>query len=89
MIKGNNNNNSYKFMCVTMVDPAVGILEIEEIPTLLSINDKGTTDEVFDKKSACMSRMIFKNRLCWNHGPGHVICHNSKKLKIHFAALCN
>ena len=33
-----NNNISYKFMFVTMVDPSKGVLEIEEILTVVSVD---------------------------------------------------
>ena len=31
---------SYKFMCVTMADPAKNVLELEEIPTVVSMDKK-------------------------------------------------
>ena len=46
------NNLSQKFICVTMVDPAMSVLEIEEIPTVVSVHKKVTTNEVVDKMSA-------------------------------------
>ena len=44
-----NNNISYKFMCVTTVHPAIGVFEVELIPTVFSVNIKVTINEVFDK----------------------------------------
>ena len=32
-------------MCVTMVDPETIILEIDKIPTIVSMDRKGTTNE--------------------------------------------
>ena len=32
-----NDNKSYKFMCVTMDDPAMGMLEIEDFLTVVSL----------------------------------------------------
>ena len=31
-------------MCVTVVDPALGILEIEEMPTIVGVDRIGTKD---------------------------------------------
>ena len=42
MLKGNN-NMSYKFMGVTVVDPVMGVLEIEEIPTVVEWTKKVPT----------------------------------------------
>ena len=35
-----NNDISYKYTCIIMVDPAMGMLDIEEIPTLVDVNTK-------------------------------------------------
>ena len=34
-------------LCVIMVDPAMSMLEIEEIPTIVNMDKKGTTNKVF------------------------------------------
>ena len=39
MVKGNNNMN-YEFMGVTLVDPATGTLETEEILVVVSVDKK-------------------------------------------------
>ena len=36
---------------LNIVNSAMGILEIEEVPAVVRIDKKGTTDEVFDKTS--------------------------------------
>ena len=47
-------------MCITMVDCAIGILEIEEIPTIVIVNNEGATNNVFDKISAHKGRNVYK-----------------------------
>ena len=53
-----NNNISYKFMCITIAYPAMGMLEIEEIPTIVSLDKMITTHGFFDKMSAQISRYL-------------------------------
>ena len=43
-----------------MVDPAVGILEIEEILNAVSMDSAATTKIVFEKTSSCITRIIYK-----------------------------
>ena len=47
-------------MFVTMVDSAIAMLEIGEIPTVISVNKKDTTDKVFNTMSAQISRFVYK-----------------------------
>ena len=39
-------------MFVVMVDPSMGMLEIEEVVAVVSVDQNDTTQEVFDKSSA-------------------------------------
>ena len=57
-LKGN--SNRIYFMFVTMVDSAIAMLEIGEIPTVISVNKKDTTDKVFNTMSAQISRFVYK-----------------------------
>ena len=50
---------SNKFMCVTTVDPAMGMLEIKEILTAVMKYKNGITIEVFDKIHAKISRLVY------------------------------
>ena len=54
MLKGNS-NISYEFMCITIVDSAMGMKEIGKIPIGVSLDKIGTTDAVFDKMCAKIS----------------------------------
>ena len=47
-----NDDVYYELMCVIMVDPATSMLEMEEIPTVVSVNKKCILDKVFDGMSA-------------------------------------
>ena len=58
-LKGTN-NISYKVMCITSVDPATCMFEIEEIPTIISSNKKGVINKVFDKTSTQIGRLVYK-----------------------------
>ena len=53
MLKGNI-SNSCELMCVTMTDPAMVILEIEEIFAIVSVNIKGMANVITDKTSKIM-----------------------------------
>ena len=46
-LKGNNNNISCKFFII--VDPPMGTLKIDDIPTVVSMDEKDTTNKVFDE----------------------------------------
>ena len=50
-------------VCVTIVDPAMDIFEIEEIPTIVDVDSKGTINKISDKKSTHISRIAYKELL--------------------------
>ena len=52
-----------------MVDQAMGILKIEEIPTVIRMSHKGTMDNVFDKTSSYTSMIVYEALLCQNFYP--------------------
>ena len=62
--------------CVTLVDPAIGILNTEEIPIIFSMDKKDTTNEVFNKMSAQTSRLNYKAWLSHYPQPLYVINDN-------------
>ena len=74
-------------MCVTAIDLAACMLEIEKIDTLVRFDKTGTIDEAFNKKSAQISRLFYKAWL--NHFPQarYIIYDNGDKFKLHFATL--
>ena len=45
-------------MHVNIVLPAMGVSEIEEIPSVVSMHNKDTTDDTFDKMCAQVSRLV-------------------------------
>ena len=47
-------------MYVTIVDSAKGMLEIKEIPTVVSVRKRGTTNEVFDKMHAQIMTLVYE-----------------------------
>ena len=85
MLKGNNN---IKFMCVTMVDPTMDMLEIEETPTVVSMDKRDTTNKIFNKTSAETCRLVYKAQLSHYPQLRFIIYDNGSKFKLHFI-LCN
>ena len=59
MLKGNN-NLSYNFICVSIVDPVVDMLEIEQILTAVSVDEKGIINKSSDKMFVQTSRLVYK-----------------------------
>ncbi len=87
-------------MCLTMIDPATSWFEIVEPPTVkvtVPKGDKGkkatcldyTKDaEIFDKRSAQISNLVYK---CWFSRCLHchyMIYYNGTEFKLHFCDLC-
>ena len=66
--------------------PAIGILKIEEIPTLISIDKKS---QVFDKTSAQMNKLVYKAWLSCYPWLRYIIYNDSSKFKVQFATPCN
>ena len=54
-------------MCITMVDLAMGMWKIEEIPTVVSMDKKASTSEVFDETSIQTRRLV--HEACLIHYP--------------------
>ena len=88
MLKGNN-NITYKVMHFTTIGPAKDMLDIEEIPTIVRMDNKGTTNELFDKMSSDISRLVYKALLSHYTHSRKTIYGNGRKFKSLFAILCD
>ena len=87
------------FMCMTMIDPATGWFEVEELPTVEVFrkskrkDENGVTvevevaDEIFDKTSAQISRIFNRTWLSRYPRPRRVICDNGSEFKADFIGL--
>lgn len=82
------------FMCMTMIDPASGWFEMDELPVCEVFREgkkEGSTviipDEVFDKTAAQCSRILNKTWLSRYPRPKQVICDNGSEFKGDFAEL--
>ena len=45
-------------MCFTMVNPAISVLEVKEIPTVVYVDKTGTTNEIFDSIYTYITRLV-------------------------------
>jgi hypothetical protein len=82
-------------MALTMIVPASSWFMIAELPVINQlgrqiVNGKEllTADEIFEKTSDCIARLVNKTWLCrypWCH---HLIYNNRSKFKLHFEYLC-
>ncbi len=82
-------------MALTMIDPASSWLEIVEIPTITrvtakKVNGKERTieEEIFDKLSDRISRLVNKIWLCRYPRCRYLIYDNGSEFKLHFESLC-
>ena len=75
-------------MCANMVDPAVGILEIEEIPTMLEWTtmgpQKGLLQDIFSYQQDCVC-----NVLAPTSPPKCIVDDNGSKFKLDFTVICD
>ena len=62
-------------MWLTIVDPATGILQIKEIPALVSMDKTGFIHEVFDVTEPT-SRPVYEAWLCHCPQPRYIIYNN-------------
>jgi hypothetical protein len=87
---------SIDFMALTMIDPASSWLEVVELPTITrvttkKVNGKERTieEEIFDKSSDQISRLVHKIWLCRYPRCRYLIYDNGSEFKLHFETLCN
>ena len=64
-------------MCVTMIDPAIGMLEMEEI----AIGQKGTTNKVLDKTSMKICTLFYRALLSSYQQVRYAIYYNESMFK--------
>jgi len=85
---------SIDFMALTMIDPASSWLKVVEFPmitrlTTKKVNGKERTfeEEIFDKSSDRISRLVNKIWLCRYPRCCYLIYDNGLELKLHFETL--
>jgi hypothetical protein len=81
-------------MALTMINPALSWLEIAELPVVeqlrqQTVNGKELliTDEIFDKTSERIAKLVNKTWMCRYPQCCHLIYNNVSELKIHFEYL--
>ena len=84
------------FMALTMINPAPSWFEVVELPTITQVmtnkvNGKERTieEEIFDKLSDRIARLVNKIWLCRYPRCRYVIYDNGSEFKLHFETLCN
>ncbi len=88
-------NLQIDFMGPTMIDPTSSWFEIAELPVVgwlhwQTVNDKELlkADEIFDKTSEHIAKLVNKTWLCRYPRCCHLIYNNPSKFKLHFEYLC-
>jgi hypothetical protein len=83
------------FMALTMIDPASSCFETAELPVVeqlcrQTVNGKELliADEIFDKTSERIAKLVNKTWLCRYPQCHHLIYHNGSEFKLHFEYLC-
>ena len=75
------------FMCLTMINPATSSFEIVELPTTsikCIYKGKETTEIIFDKTSAQISKIFNRQWLSRYPRPKHIVYDNGSEFKLHF-----
>jgi hypothetical protein len=82
-------------MALTMIDPASSWFEIAGLPVVeqlrqQTVNSKELliADEIFDKTSECIAKLVNKTWLCRYPRCCHLIHDNRSEFKLHFKYLC-
>ncbi len=82
-------------MALTMINPASSWFEIAELPIVewlrqQTVNGKELliADEIFDKTSECIAKLVNKTWLCRYPQCFSLIYDNGSELKLHFEYLC-
>ncbi len=90
-----NDNSQIDFMALTMIDPASSWFEIGELPVVermcrQTVNNKELliADEIFDKTSECIAKLVNKTWLCRYPRCCYLIYDNGSEFKLHFEYLC-
>jgi len=87
---------SIDFTALTMINPASSWFEFVELPTIYRLitkkeNSKERTieEEIFDKSSDRISRLVNKIWLCRYLRCRYLIYDNGFEFKLHFETLCH
>jgi hypothetical protein len=82
-------------MALTMIDPSFSWFKIVELPVVeqlhrQTVNGKELliADEIFDKTSERIAKLVNKIWMCRYSRCHHLIYHNGSKFKLHFEYLC-
>jgi hypothetical protein len=83
-------------MALTMIDPASSWFEIAELPIVeqlcrQTVNGKELliADEIFDKTSECIAKLVNKTWLCTYPRCQNLIYNSGSEFKLHFDYLCD
>jgi hypothetical protein len=89
-------NSQIDFMALTMIDPASSWFKIAELPVVeqlrpQTVNGKELliADEIFDKTSERIAKLVYKTWLCRYPRCCHLIYDNGSEFKLHFEYLCD
>ncbi len=88
-------NSQIDFVALTMINPASSWFEIAELPVVKqlhwqTVNGKELliADEIFDKTSERIAKIVNKTWLCRYLRCHHLIYNNRSEFKLHFKYLC-
>ena len=70
-----------------MIDPAMGMLEIKDIPAKVRVDKRGTSNEFFNKTFTKISIIVYLSGCANAPNPG-IIDDNYCKIELHFIE-CN
>jgi hypothetical protein len=93
-LKGKN-NLQIDFMALTMINPASSWFKIAELPVVEQLSQQTVNgkelliaDEIFDKTSEHLAKLVNKTWLCRYPQCCHLIYNNGSEFKLHFVYLC-
>jgi hypothetical protein len=82
-------------MALTMINPASSWFKIAELPVVERLRQQTvdgkellTADEIFDKTSEHIAKLVNKTWLCRYPQCRHLIYNNGSEFKLHFKCLC-
>jgi hypothetical protein len=82
-------------MALTMIDLASSWFKIAELPIVKQLHQQTVNgkelliaDEIFDKTSECIAKLVNKTWLCRYPRCCHLIYDNESEFKLHFKYLC-
>jgi hypothetical protein len=82
-------------MALTMINPASSLFKIAELPVVKQLRQQTVNgkelliaDDIFDKTSERIAKLVNKTWLCRYLRGGHLIYDNRSEFKLHFKYLC-